>query len=381
MDKKENFMIDNAILYRAAIKYYDNRLKKYDIGYGQVVNLMMIHENPGITMKQLSANGSVDKGTITKSVSKLQEAGYIRIEENSHDKRSKKLKTTTKAKDVIADMYLARKDWWTHLTSDLTLEETDQLEKTMHSLVKKAIEEPEYKQHFRIFGFQKLTLLDYPGKMACTLFAGGCNFKCPFCHNSDLVFLPENMVEIDQEDILNFLEKRKNILEGVCVTGGEPLLQNGLRDFLRKIKDMGYLVKLDTNGSFPDQLKDLVEEGLVDYVAVDIKNAPKKYNKTIGLEGYRLDSIKSTVQYLLEDHVDYEFRTTIIKEFHTENDMKLIGEWIKGAKRYYLQNFEDNENVIKEGLHACSLETLMHYKEILKEYVNECELRGVEERI
>ena len=125
----------------------------------------------------------------------------------------------------------------------------------------------------------------------------------------------------------------------------------------------------------------MLEEVLVDYVAVDIKNAPKKYNKTIGLEGYRLDSIKTTVQYLLENHVDYEFRTTIIKEFHTENDMRLIGEWIKGAKRYYLQNFEDNENVIQKGLHACSLETLQSYKKILEEYVDECEIRGMEERI
>ena len=130
-----------------------------------------------------------------------------------------------------------------------------------------------------------------------------------------------------------------------------------------------------------EELKELVEEGLIDYVAVDIKNAPKKYNKTIGLEGYRLDSIKTTVQYLLENHVDYEFRTTIIKEFHTENDMRLIGEWIKGARRYYLQNFEDNENVIQEGLHACSLETLQSYKKILEEYVDECEIRGIEERI
>ena len=374
-------MIDNALLYRAAIKYYDNRLKKYDIGYGQVVNLMMIHEHPGITMKQLSANGSVDKGTITKSVSKLQDAGYIRVEENLEDKRSKKLKTTPKAKDVIANMYLARKDWWAHLTSDLSLDEADQLEKTIHHLTMKAIEEPEYKTHFRIFGLQKLTLLDYPGKMACTIFAGGCNFKCPFCHNSDLVFLPENMVEIDQEDILAFLNKRRNVLEGVCITGGEPLLQNGLIEFLREIKSMGYFIKMDTNGSFFNKLKELVDEGLIDYVAMDIKNSPKKYNKTIGLEGYRLDSIKATVQYLLEGHIDYEFRTTVVKEFHTENDIRLIGEWVKGAKRYYLQNFEDNENVIQSGLHSCSLETLTHYKNILKEYVTECDLRGVEERI
>ena len=227
--------------------------------------------------------------------------------------------------------------------------------------------------------------VDGPG-VRFIVFLQGCPLRCQFCHNPDTWKMTEENGAVwrSADELLNQALRYRAYWKnggGITVSGGEPLLQAGIVDFLRVIKDMGYSIKLDTNGSFPNKLKELVEEGLVDYVAVDIKNAPKKYNKTIGLEGYRLDSIKTTVQYLLENHVDYEFRTTIIKEFHTENDMRLIGEWIKGAKRYYLQNFEDNENVIQEGLHACSLETLQSYKKILEEYVDECEIRGIEERI
>ena len=228
--------------------------------------------------------------------------------------------------------------------------------------------------------------LTIDGEGVTTLVAfHGCPLRCKYCLNPTSLqpngvwesYNCNQLYEEVRKDELYFLAS----CGGVTFGGGEPLLQAGIVDFLRVIKDMGYSIKLDTNGSFPNKLKELVEEGLVDYVAVDIKNAPKKYNKTIGLEGYRLDSIKTTVQYLLENHVDYEFRTTIIKEFHIENDMRLVGEWIKGAKRYYLQNFEDNENVIQKGLHACSLETLQSYKKILEEYVDECEIRGIEERI
>ena len=243
--------------------------------------------------------------------------------------------------------------------------------------------EKDLKYYAKVHSIESFGTVDGPG-IRFVLFLQGCHLQCKYCHNRDTWDMNAGEYK-SVDEIVEKINRYKNYIipsgGGVTVTGGEPLLQAGIIEFLRTIKDMGYSIKLDTNGSFPNKLKELVEEGLVDYVAVDIKNAPKKYNKTIGLEGYRLDSIKTTVQYLLENHVDYEFRTTIIKEFHTENDMKLIGEWIKGAKRYYLQNFEDNENVIQEGLHACSLETLQSYKKVLEEYVDECEIRGIEERI
>ena len=194
----------------------------------------------------------------------------------------------------------------------------------------------------KIGGLQKLTLLDYPGKMACIIFTAGCNFRCPFCHNASLVTHIEE--EISESEVLAFLEKRKKILDGVVITGGEPLLYD-LEPFIRAIKEKGYLVKLDTNGSFPDRLKDLVKKGLIDYVAMDIKNSPDKYALTAGAS-VDLEKIKESVQFLKSDAVDYEFRTTVVKPFFEKSDFTAIGEWIRGAKRYFIQSFADSGDLV-----------------------------------
>ncbi len=223
-------------------------------------------------------------------------------------------------------------------------------------------------------GFQKLTLLDFPGKVACLLFTGGCNFRCPFCHNAGLVtHLGEKTYS--EEEILSYLEKRKGILDGVCVTGGEPLLQSGLSAFLKKVKALGYAVKLDTNGSFPDRLKALVSDGLVDYVAMDIKNAPEKYALTVGTEA-DLAAVKESVSFLLSGAVDYEFRTTLVAELHTAADMEAIGEWIKGAKRYFLQTFRDSGDLIGTGLSALDEESTRVFSEIAQRYAIPARIRG-----
>lgn len=223
-------------------------------------------------------------------------------------------------------------------------------------------------------GFQKLTLLDFPGKVACLLFTGGCNFRCPFCHNAGLVtHLGEKTYS--EEEILSYLEKRKGILDGVCVTGGEPLLQSGLSAFLKKVKALGYAVKLDTNGSFPDRLKALVFDGLVDYVAMDIKNAPEKYALTVGTEA-DLAAVKESVSFLLSGAVDYEFRTTLVAELHTAADMEAIGEWIKGAKRYFLQTFRDSGDLIGTGLGALDEESTRAFSEIAQRYAIPAQIRG-----
>lgn len=223
-------------------------------------------------------------------------------------------------------------------------------------------------------GFQKLTLLDFPGKVACLLFTGGCNFRCPFCHNAGLVtHLGEKTYS--EEEILSYLEKRKGILDGVCVTGGEPLLQSGLSAFLKKVKALGYAVKLDTNGSFPDRLKALVFDGLVDYVAMDIKNAPEKYELTVGTEA-DLAAVKESVSFLLSGAVDYEFRTTLVAELHTAADMEAIGEWIKGAKRYFLQTFRDSGDLIGTGLSALDEESARAFSEIAQRYAIPARIRG-----
>lgn len=223
-------------------------------------------------------------------------------------------------------------------------------------------------------GFQKLTLLDFPGKVACTLFTGGCNFRCPFCHNAGLVTHVEQAA-YPEEAVLSYLEKRKGVLDGVCVTGGEPLLQAGLPAFLERVKALGYAVKLDTNGSFPDRLKALVAAGLVDYVAMDIKNAPEQYALTAGAE-VDLAAVEESVSFLLSGAVDYEFRTTLVAELHTAADMEAIGMWIRGAKRYFLQTFRDSGDLIGAGYSALPAETTRAFKEIAQKYVVCAQIRG-----
>lgn len=231
----------------------------------------------------------------------------------------------------------------------------------------------------RIQGLQKLTLLDYPGKVACTIFTAGCNFRCPFCHNASLVVHPEENEEISEEEIIKFLKKRTGVLDGVCISGGEPLLQPDIERFMRKVKALGYRIKLDTNGSFPDKLKHLVEEGLVDYVAMDIKNAKESYGKTIGVEAYDLTPIEESVAYLLSDYgqVPYEFRTTVVRELHKKADFISMGIWLRGAKQYYLQAFVDSGDLIVQGMSGYEKEQMEAAQNIVEKKVPCVELRGV----
>ena len=228
-----------------------------------------------------------------------------------------------------------------------------------------------------IYGLQKVTLLDYPGKVGCTVFTAGCNFRCPFCHNKGLVTEIPDDVGITEEDFFLFLDKRKNVLDGVCVTGGEPLLQPDLEQFLGKIKEKGYLVKLDTNGSFASSLKNLVSKGLVDYVAMDIKNSRDRYLETVGLDICSMKDIEESVEYLLGNPVDYEFRTTVVKEFHEKEDFVKIANWIENPEAYYLQGFVDSENVLRTGLTGYTIEELEEFAEILREKMGVVEIRGV----
>lgn len=227
-----------------------------------------------------------------------------------------------------------------------------------------------------IKGLQKLTLLDYPGKMACTVFTAGCNFRCPFCHNASLVTSIDDE-RISEEEFFKFLEKRQGILEGVCVTGGEPTLQPDLKEFLEKIKALGYSVKLDTNGYRPEVLKDVVNSGVVDYVAMDIKNSQSKYAMTCGLDSLDISKINESVEFLMSGVVDYEFRTTIVKELHNEDDIQDIVSWLKGAKKYYLQGFIDSGDLICTGYNGYDKKDLEKLLNIAKKHFEVTELRGI----
>lgn len=196
-----------------------------------------------------------------------------------------------------------------------------------------------------IGGLNKTTLLDYPGHVAATIFTGGCNFRCPFCHNAGLVLTPSSAEIYSEEDVFSFLKKRKNILQGVCITGGEPTLSADLPAFIEKIKETGYKVKLDTNGYRPEVLQNLLTEGLLDYVAMDIKNSPKKYVYTAGVE-LDFGKIRESIELLKTSGIDYEFRTTVVKELHNTDDFLQIAKWIKGCSKYFLQQFVENENLL-----------------------------------
>ncbi|MGN0548298.1 MAG: anaerobic ribonucleoside-triphosphate reductase activating protein [Acutalibacteraceae bacterium] len=229
----------------------------------------------------------------------------------------------------------------------------------------------------RIDGLQKMTLLDFPGKVACTVFTGGCNFRCPFCHNALLVTKLPEKPDYTEDEILSFLEKRVGLLDGVAITGGEPLLYSDIADFIRKIRDMGYAVKLDTNGSFPERLKAIVSEGLVDYVAMDIKNRREKYAETIGLKNLDLSKIEESIEFLKSGAVDYEFRTTVVKQFHTVEDIRAAAEWISGAKRYFLQNFVDSGELICEEVCGVDKEIMLKMKSAAADFVPQTEIRGI----
>lgn len=226
-----------------------------------------------------------------------------------------------------------------------------------------------------IAGLQKMTLLDYPGRIACTVFLAGCNLRCPFCHNAALV-LPDRICQtMTDTDLLAFLQSRKRKLDGVCITGGEPTLHPELPHLIRAIRELGFQVKLDTNGTHPQVLRELLQSGLLDYVAMDIKNAPGKYYETCGNRDV-LRQVQESAALLMEGRVDYEFRTTAFHPFHTPDDMVEIGQWLQGAKRYFIQQFVDSGDLIGTGT-ALSPQEMAALRDAVIPFIPNTQLRGL----
>lgn len=229
----------------------------------------------------------------------------------------------------------------------------------------------------KICGLQKTTLLDFPGHVAATIFLGGCNFRCPFCHNSGLLGndAEEAMTEAS---LFTFLKRRTSVLEGVCITGGEPTLSDDLEDFIRRIRQMGYLIKLDTNGYKPAVLKDLAGKGLLDYIAMDIKAGRENYPRVAGIPGIQMEKIEESAAFLINGSIPYEFRTTVVKELHDSQDFLDIGRWLEGCRHYYLQNYVDSGEVLCSGFTSCTKEELLAFAEILRPYMADVSLRGID---
>lgn len=226
------------------------------------------------------------------------------------------------------------------------------------------------------FGLEKLSLVDFDGYVAATVFTGNCNFRCPFCHNSSLVLDYKNLPIIPEQDIIDYLIKRKGIIEGLCITGGEPTLEKDLPIFCEKIKKLGLKVKVDTNGTNPEMIKTLVNNGVVDYFAMDIKNDKENYTDIIGLDHFPTKNVEKSVDYFLSKVITYEFRTTLIKEYHTLDNVIKIGQWIKGADKYFLQKFKDSENCIQSHLSPVDNKTVLDYLEILRQTIPNTFTRG-----
>ena len=231
----------------------------------------------------------------------------------------------------------------------------------------------------RICGVQTLSLVDYPGKLAATVFTGGCNLRCPFCHNALLVNRLEENPEIHPvPDVLHFLSTRRGLLDGVVLSGGEPLLQPGVEEFVRAVKELGFSVKLDTNGCFPKRLEGLLASGLVDYVAMDIKNSPARYSETVGLPVFDVSPVRESAALLMSGTTPFEFRTTLVRELHTAEDLLAVVDWLRGAPRYVLQRFVDSGNLVGQGLHPFSPEEMQELSRMLRPFFGEVVLRGVD---
>lgn len=229
-----------------------------------------------------------------------------------------------------------------------------------------------------ICGYQKTTLLDYPGHVAATFFTGGCNFRCPFCHNSDLITYPSSTDNISEEEIFTFLKKRKNILSGICITGGEPTLQPDLAEFIEKVRSYGYKIKLDTNGYRPEVIADLLEKNLLDYIAMDIKAGYSNYATASGISNLIIKKIEDSVSIIENSGIPYEFRTTVVKELHNETDFQEIADMLSPKSPYFIQSFKDSGNILISGLSSCNNEELNKFLSIVKEKLPNSSLRGID---
>ena len=229
----------------------------------------------------------------------------------------------------------------------------------------------------QIHGIQKLTLLDFPGHTACTVFTGACNFRCPFCHNASLVLNPSQQPLVPEKDVLAYLASRKGLLDGVCITGGEPTLQEDLLEFMGKVKALDLAVKLDTNGWDPETLAMIVENGFADYVAMDVKSSRERYAEACGLKQFDTAQVEESVKLLKKAIVPYEFRTTVVRELHDTAVMEAIGEWLGDVPRYFLQNFKDSGDLLTHSCTGCSPSEMQALLAAVRQYIPSAELRGV----
>lgn len=378
MEDNHNFLLNISVLYRNIQKYFDHVLAPYEIGAGQVIILMVINENTGITMQEVSQLCEIDKGTCTKSVNRLIDQGYVQMRVDEKDRRIRRLYTTDRAADIVRKLYDFRNQYRHFLSRNADF---DMFEKELDVIcdnARNSLEEEREETHIRIGNFEKLDLNDNSNGLCARVEMSGCSWKCPYCNRRNLVYIPENTGYVSPEEVIAYLKKRKGMLDEVTISGGEPLMQTGLRNFLKMIKKEGYRVRLETCGNRSELLKEYCEDGLIDFVSMDIKNCPDKYAETAGMDKdtFSVHNVEESVAYLKQGNVPYELVTTVLRNYHSLDDLLALATWIGPVDNYYLQQFRPSDTVIRQGLEAYTLEEVMEMKKEIQKIIPNVRLRG-----
>lgn len=384
MGSAGNFLINLSVLHRNMQKYFDKVLAPYEIGSGQLMFLFYINEHEGVTMQEVTRVIEVDKGTTTKSIQKLIEEGYIQSNTDENDRRVRRLYTTQKAAEIMSTLYGYRSTGRGLVAQDIDFEQFAQTLETVCMNSRKYLMHDDSAYHsIKIGMLKKLSLNAYPGHISAVLYTGGCNYKCSFCNQKNMVFMPENDRFLDVSEVMEYLSRRQGMLDAICISGGEPLMQDGIQDLIREVKDLGYPVKIETNGYYPKRLEALLEMKLVDYVALDIKNCKRRYVETIGMnqDVFCIENVEESIRLLRQFDIPHEFCTTVTKELHRPEDLLELAKWMKGNDSYYFQQYQDGENVIQRGFTAYTNAELKTFQRELQQYLPQLKLRGVKEEM
>ena len=363
-------MINLSVLYRNTQKFFDHVMQRYGIGWGQILFLFFINENEGCTMQEVTDISKVDKGTTTKAIQKLQDEMYIEVKQDGHDKRVRRLYTTSKAVSIMNDLYAFRNMYRNQVFGDLkdtTFEEILNIlsDRSCHLTSDKT-------RTLRIGRFDKYSLQIVPGKACAVIYLSGCNLKCPYCYEKELVFVPETIKYVPEEDVLTYLSQRKDVIDRVVISGGEPCLQDGLLPFLEQIHHLGYPIQLHTNGCYPNVLKECIEKKIVDDIVLDYKSSHKKMKFIIGNQ---TDAVKESLQLLKDSKIDYEVVTTLLRELHPLNEVESIAKELQGVANYTIRNYQDRDTVISKIYHALKEEELQKRLEVIRKYIPNAKIR------
>jgi anaerobic ribonucleoside-triphosphate reductase activating protein len=369
MNQDNDLLLDLNILSRSTQKYYDRQLQPYNLTYAQLPVLLMIYEHEGISLNAIVQQGQYDKGTVTKNVQKLESLGYVTTRSSLQDKRSKELYPTDKAKEIVSRIYRIRQSWWTKIIADIPQDQVAPFILQTQKMVASAshyAEQETLEMNFR--RILPLSASRQPGALSMVLSVAGCNFRCPSCPDKSRIFIKESDRPISQNEVLKVLDARKGFLEGIVVTGGEPCMHPGLLSFLELVKQRNLRVCLETNGSFPDVLKEILNRKLVNLVRIDVKNCPSRYAASSGLKQSMADKVSQSLDLIKTAGVPWELQLTIDGRHHDLEALKQLMAWTGSPSRIALIFHESGADSVDASLPSADSEKRQAYVQLLKQY-------------